>query len=180
MAQDYQPWTEEAPVLDYESTTALLHELDLVDGPPEDVFDKFTRLVAGTTGAPVALVSFIEEGADRQYFKSALGLAEPWASRRQTPLSHSFCRHVKQTDQMLEIEDARCHPLVRDNLAIADLGVIAYLGAPIRDQFLRPVGSICAIDVAPRAWARADRDVLRDLAACVSDQICLRAALHFR
>ena len=32
--------------------------------------------------------------ADRQFFKSCLGMPEPWASQRGTPLSHSFCQHA--------------------------------------------------------------------------------------
>ncbi len=31
---------------------------------------------------------------DRQFFKSSIGLKEPWARSRQIPLLHSFCQHV--------------------------------------------------------------------------------------
>src|SRR3712207_8148537 len=58
--------------------------------------------------------------ADRQFFKSAVGLPEPWAARRETPLSHSFCQHVVATGAPLRIEDARQDPLVCDNLAVPE------------------------------------------------------------
>ena len=67
----------------------------LLDSPPEEAFDRLTRLASRLLGAPVALVTFV--GEDRAFFKSAIGLQEPWASRRCTPLSHSFCRHVVAT-----------------------------------------------------------------------------------
>ena len=47
--------------------------------------ERFARLVADTLGVPVALVSLVE--ADRQVFPGQVGLAEPWASGRQTPLA---------------------------------------------------------------------------------------------
>src|SRR6185436_6974562 len=63
----------------------------LLDTPPEQAFDRLTGLAARLLGAPVALVTLL--GEDRVFFKSAVGLAEPWASRRSTPLAYSFCRH---------------------------------------------------------------------------------------
>jgi hypothetical protein len=62
----------------------------LLDSPPEESFDRFTRLATRLFKTPVALVSLVD--ADRQFFKSAIGLPEPWASLRQSPLSHSFCK----------------------------------------------------------------------------------------
>ena len=88
------------------SATALL------DSKPEQAFDRLTRLAARVLGAPVSLVSLVDR--DRQFFKSAEGLAEPWLSERQTPLSHSFCQHVVTTNAPLVVTDARDHPLVCD------------------------------------------------------------------
>ena len=64
----------------------------LLDTPPEEAFDRLTRMAARLLGAPVSLITLVTE--DRQFFKSATGLPEPWASRRGSPLTHSFCRHV--------------------------------------------------------------------------------------
>ena len=74
--------------------------------------------------APVALVSLVD--ADRQFFKSCLGLPEPWASERGSPLSHSFCQHAVASREPLLVDDSREHELLRDNPAIRDIGVIAY------------------------------------------------------
>ena len=109
---------------------AALRRTALLDTPPEEAFDRLTRLAARILNAPLALISLVDE--DRQFFKSSQGLAEPWASRRETPLSHSFCQHVVGRGESLVIEDARQHPLVRDNPAIAELGVVGYLGIPLR------------------------------------------------
>src|SRR4028118_1165164 len=125
-----------------------LHRTGLLDSPPEACFDRLTRLAAKVLRTPVALVSLVD--ADRQFFKSCVGLPQPWASARQTPLSRSFCQHVVSAADPLVIADAREHPLVRDNLAVADLGVVAYAGFPLVTGDGHVLGSFCAIDTKPR------------------------------
>ena len=67
---------------------AALAESGLLDSPPEAAFDRVTRLVAEVLHVPVALFTLVT--AERQVFKSSVGVGE----LRETPLSHSFCRHV--------------------------------------------------------------------------------------
>ena len=129
---------------------AALRRLALLDSPAEQAFDRLTRLAATILHVPVALVSLVDQ--DRQFFKSCLGLPEPWASQRQTPLSHSFCQYTVHTRTPLVIEDARRDPLVQDNLAIPDLNVIAYLGIPLITSTGDALGSFCVIDSQPRSW----------------------------
>ena len=102
---------------------AALERRGLLDSPPDEALDRLTRLAAGLLRAPVALVSLVDD--HRQFFKSAVGLPEPWASRRETPLSYSFCQHVVATAAPLRVEDAPRHPLGRDNRTVAELGVVA-------------------------------------------------------
>lgn len=154
-----------------------LQQLALVDGPATEDYDRFTRLATNMLGVPVALVSIVDFDQDRQFFTSAAGLGEPWASLRQTPLTHSFCKHVVTDGKPLVVADAREHPLVRDNLAIPELNVIAYLGTPVSSPDGTVLGSLCAIDSKPREWSESDLSVLTDLAATVTSQIGLRAAL---
>ncbi len=153
---------------------ARLRATGLLDSETEEAFDRLTRSAARLLRAPVALVSLVD--ADRQFFKSAHGLPEPWASRRQTPLSHSFCKHVVASGEPLVIEDAREHPLVRDNPAIEQLGVIAYAGVPITSSSGHGLGSFCVIDGRPRVWSADELAVLHDLAAAAVAEIELRHA----
>ncbi|MBP0443361.1 GAF domain-containing protein [Roseomonas sp. SSH11] len=159
------------PIRDPERLEAL-RRTGLLDTPPEEVFDRLTRLVCRLLGVPVALVSLVE--AERQFFKSAVGLPEVWAIRRETPLSHSFCQHVVASGAPLMVQDAGRHPLVCDNLAIPDLGVVAYLGMPLTTPEGHVLGSLCAIDTVPRDWTTADAAALRDLAAMAVGEISMR------
>ncbi|MCW4114919.1 GAF domain-containing protein [Aurantimonas sp. MSK8Z-1] len=151
---------------------------DLLDTGPEAAFDRITRLVARLVGVPVALISILD--SDRQFFKSQLGLPEPWSARRETPLSHSFCRHVVASGEALVVEDARRHALVRDNPAIDDIGVVAYLGVPIAAPDGTLIGSLCAIDGTPRAWTPADRAAMEDLVAGLETELVLREEVRRR
>jgi len=144
----------------------------LLDTPPEEAFDRLTRLVCRLLGAPVALVSLVE--ADRQFFKSVVGLPQPWSVLRETSLLHSFCQHVVATAAPLLVQDARGHPLVADNLAVPDLGVLAYLGMPLATPDGHVLGSLCAIDTAPRSWTPGDAAALRDLADVTMGEVTLR------
>ena len=166
-----------AAVADPARLEALRH-LDLLDRPADKAFDRLAGLAAGILRAPVALVSLVDEG--RQFFLSCPGLPEPWASRRETPLSHSFCQHVVARREPLVIADARAHPLVRDNRAVAELGVVAYLGIPLVTSAGHVLGSFCVIDTRPREWTAEDQDTLRELAASVMTEIELRAEVAER
>lgn len=149
-----------------------LERTGLLDSLPEEAFDRLVRLAAHLVDAPVALLSLVDR--DRQFFKSSVGLGEPWASQRETPLSHSFCQYTLNGPEPLIIEDARQHPLVRDNLAIRDLGAIAYAGIPLVTPDGHALGSFCVIDSEPRSWSEGEIQALKDLAASVTTEIELR------
>jgi signal transduction histidine kinase len=155
---------------------AALHATALLDSPQEEAFDRLTRLASHALDVPVALVSLVDE--DRQFFKSCIGLPEPWSSRRGTPLSHSFCQHAVASAEPLVIEDAREHPLVRDNLAIRDLDVIAYAGFPLKTSDGAVLGTFCAIDSRPRRWSDADVAFVREMAASAMTEIELRTTVR--
>src|SRR5687768_17338277 len=92
-----------------------LRRTALLDSPADPQFDRLTRLASRLLSAPVALVSLLD--SDRQFFKSCTGLCEPYATARETPLTHSFCQHVVSKGEPLVISDARKDPAFSDNLA---------------------------------------------------------------
>ncbi|MFD0485216.1 GAF domain-containing SpoIIE family protein phosphatase [Kineococcus sp. GCM10028916] len=158
-----------------------LSSTTLLPAHPDADFDRFARLGTLALGTPVALVSMVSR--DGQVFPGAVGLPEPWQTRRQTPLTHSLCQHVVTSGKVFAVEDARLDPLTADSLAIPDLGVVAYAGAPLRlpdprtgvaDPTSPVVGVLCAIDRAPRRWTAEQIEVLEDLAAACSAELGLR------
>lgn len=141
---------------------AALRASGLLDTPPSEAFDQVTRLACSLLEAPTALLSLVDK--DRQFFKSQHNFTGAFAAARQTPLSHSFCQWVVAGREQIAIDDARAHPVLKSNLAIKDMGVIAYTGVPVSGAEGQVLGSLCAIDGQPRAWRGEQVEVLRDLA----------------
>jgi len=157
-----------------ERLAALVAE-GLLDGGPEPIFDRFARVASCAADTPVALVSLVTD--DRQYFAGMWGVTQPLADARQTPLSHSFCQHVVANAAPLIVSDARLDPVLCSNLAVVDHDVVAYAGFPIVTPEGHVLGSLCAIDDAPREWDPAHLDALSDIAVLVGNELERRSLL---
>ncbi|MFG3102236.1 GAF domain-containing SpoIIE family protein phosphatase [Streptomyces sp. NPDC048182] len=134
--------------------------------------DRFARLVSSVLGVPVALVSLLEE--TRQILPGMIGLGEPWASMRQTPLTHSLCRLVVTGREAVAVADTRQDARTAASPAVDDLGVKGYLGMPLTDADGQVLGALCAIDSRPRDWSARELADLEDLAAACSAELRLR------
>jgi GAF domain-containing protein len=170
----HPPDVREAPaeiLLDPARLTAL-EKTGLLDSAPEETFDRLTRLAARLLTAPTTLVSLVTK--DRQFFKSQYGLGDPWASRREIPLSHSFCQWVVSSGEDLSVSDARRNEILRKNPAVDELSVRAYAGALVSAPDGQPIGTLCALDADPRAWNDEELATLMDLRDIVQGHIALR------
>jgi PAS domain S-box-containing protein len=149
--------------------------LDTVGGPE---FDRLTHLASKILKAPISLVSLAD--AERQYFVSQVGLAEPYATLRETPITDSFCQHVVSTKRPLIVDNARQHPLVFDRLVISDLGIAAYAGMPLITSDGYVLGAFCVADHRTRQWTDDDLEILAELAKSAVTEIELRSELQER
>lgn len=161
--------------LDSPERLSALLATGLLDSPSSEQYDRLTRLASAFLNAPTALMSLVDD--KRQFFMSAVGLGEPWMSRRGTLLSHSFCQHVVTQGDSLRVTNALEDPRVRDNCAIPDLGVVAYLGVPITTPEGHNLGSFCVIDSKPREWTPEEEQILRDLTTSLESELRLKSAL---
>ena len=138
---------------------ATLQRTALLDTPPEEAFDRLTRLATTLLRVPVALVSLVD--GDRQFFKSSVGLPEPLASLRQTPLTHSFCKFAVASREPLIVSDARLDPNFVQHPAVSELGLVAYAGIPLISSQGHALGAFCVVDGQPHDWTEEDIEVLR-------------------
>ena len=85
-----------------------LRQLDLLDTPLEERFERITRLGRRLFQTPICAVSLID--ADRQWFKSIQGL-----DAAQTSRDVSFCGHTILQHEILLVQDARLDPRFAKN-----------------------------------------------------------------
>lgn len=148
----------------------------LMDTPTEEDFDRLARMTARIFRTPTAIVSIVDDR--RQFVKSAVGLCEPWKSRRDIPLTHSFCVHVVGTQKPMILTDAREDPVMRDNPVIVEQGIVGYMGAPLVTHDNQIIGTLCVLDQVPRRWTADNVWVLEELAASVMTVVELRTSRH--
>lgn len=145
-----------------------LRELDILDTPPEESFDRITRLTASIVDAPIVLVSLVDE--DRQWFKSTVGL-----DATETPREVAFCAHAILNTRVMVVPDTLEDGRFVDNALVTGAPDIRfYAGAPLMLSHDVRLGTLCAIDTKPRELDPDQETALRDLAAIVVDELRLR------
>ncbi len=150
---------------------AALHRLRLLDTPAEEAFDRLTRLAAFATGAPVSVVSLLDES--RQFAKSCV-LPPGWPNEPNVPLEDSFCKFAVASRDVLLIEDAREDPRVASSGFVDGAGVLSYAGVPLIASDGQALGTLCVADLRVRRWTAREVSALRDLAAAVVTEIEVR------
>ncbi len=146
-----------------------LHALQILDTPPEERFDRLTRIVHEVFAMPMVQVTLVD--ADRHWAKSAVGL-----DRCEGPRNASFCDYAIAGDDILLVTDARRDPRFARHPAVNHpSGICFYAGAPLHAGPDRQrVGSLCLMDRTPRQLSPAQLTLLRDLADVVEQQLSVQ------
>ena len=149
-----------------------LKRYDLLDTPPEQAFDRITRLAAGVLGMPISLIALIDES--RQWFKSRHGLDAPW-TRREV----AFCSYTILDTEPLVVPDATTDNRFAANpLVTGDPNIRFYAGAPLVTPEGHVLGTVCVIDRLPHpVFSDEQRRFLQDLAELVMAEIEGRSAI---
>lgn len=142
-----------------------LHDLKILDTPPEERFDRVTRLARQVFDIPIALVSLVDEG--RQWFKSRQGL-----DAEETPRDISFCGHAILDDKIMVVKDAAQDERFCDNpLVCGNPNIRFYAGYPLAAPDGSRVGTLCVIDSNPREISQEQLRSLRELGRMVEEEL---------
>jgi GAF domain-containing protein len=163
------------PPPDEDARLKALRDLDVLDSEPEEAFDDLVRRAAAATGAPVAVITLVDEA--RQWFKARVNL-----ELEATDRDLSFCAHAILTpDEVTVVPDTLADERFDDNLLVTeDPSIRFYAGAPVTTRDGYAVGTICVIDTAPRGLTDAQAGALRSLAGEVSRQLEARRIARAR
>lgn len=145
---------------------AALHALRILDTEPEERFDRITRLAQRLFDTRMSSITLID--ADRQWFKSEIGMGE-----RENGLEDSFCAHaILAAPEAMVVGDAREDPRLADNpVVLDDPNIRFYAGQPIAAPGGEPLGTLCVFDDRSRDVADFDVEALAELAAMVEAEI---------
>lgn len=151
-------------VTEFERLTAL-REMQLLDTPREDRFDRVVRLAQQFFKVPTVAVNLVDD--DRQWTMAEVGL-----DTYELPRDVSFCSRVIEQDETMMVADARDDPRFRDNpLVTAPHGIRFYAGQPLHAPNGQRVGSLCLVDSEPRTLSDGELEVLRDLGEWVEKEM---------
>jgi anti-sigma regulatory factor (Ser/Thr protein kinase) len=144
-------------IADETARLAALRRYRILDTEPERGFDDLTMLASHICGTPIALITLVD--ADRQWFKSRIGL-----SIAETSRAVSFCTYAIQHPDLFIVPDATADDRLRDNpFVTGEAHVRFYAGAPLVTPDGHALGTLCVIDRVSRTLTPEQVDALEAL-----------------
>jgi len=142
-----------------------------LDPRAKELFDAATQRAADVFDVPMAMVSLIEEST--QEVRGAYGELRAPASPDAAPLRGvdlgmprelSMCGHVVANAQTLVVPDVSRDLRFAGNPALQGKGLRFYAGAPLRGPGGHVLGTLCLLDVEPRALSQSEVRLLEAMA----------------
>lgn len=142
----------------------------LTDLPPEWELQQAVELAAEICGAPMSMVSLLDN--NWQTVLASVGLRMKQPVRRDI----TVCHHTLETNDLFVVDDMMMdmrfvgHPMVT-----GDPEIRFYAGLPLTAPDGRAIGTLCVIDVKPRKLTRTQEQALRVLTNQIRTGMELRA-----
>ncbi|MCG7391791.1 sensor domain-containing diguanylate cyclase [Microvirga sp. ACRRW] len=154
-----QPPLNEAERLDF------LFSCGILDTPPDERFDRITRLATQFYEADVAFLGFIDDRY--QWMKSIRGDGvAPWIERDQ-----SVCQIVISSGEPLVVGDMQTDPRLAGHPVIPHLPFRFYAGVPLLTENGAAVASLCIMKRESQSKDGFNLSPLKDLGAIAMDEL---------
>ncbi|MEH3115470.1 GAF domain-containing sensor histidine kinase [Pedobacter terrae] len=122
-----------------------LRRYDIIDSPPELLFDLIAEIAKTTFKAGGSFISFIDD--TQVYFKANTSRIQDWVIGKED----SLCAVASQSAEITLIQDTETHAEVKNNAYVKmDNGIRFYAAAPIVTMEGYVIGTISIIDNKPR------------------------------
>jgi hypothetical protein len=142
-----------APILSDEA----VDRVGLRDTPPEERFDRITRMAQELFDVDIAVVNVVDS---RTTYTKSQGSG---AAIGHTPIEDSFCQAAVKQHDVLEVPDATEDPRFAHLPSVENDGIRFYAGYPLRTDAGETVGTICIVDTEPRTLDDTDREAFQRL-----------------
>jgi eukaryotic-like serine/threonine-protein kinase len=152
-----------------EDRVDAVRKYGVLDTPPDEAFDRLTRIAGRMLDAPISFVSIVD--SDRVFHKARRGV-----DIVEVPREFSLCPITVELAAPWYVADIAVDERTKDNALLAQYGVRAYAAAPMIDEEGRAIGSLCVYDTRPRTFTPEDLEDLNELAAVAMHELELRLA----
>lgn len=151
-----------------EERIKALNRYEILDTPPDNIFDKLTSLAAKLFNVPIAIISIVDK--DRIWFKSKYGIDIQEVSR-----DIGLCAKAVLADGLYTVEDTFADPEIALNpIKLGDVDLRFYAALPLKTADNFNLGAFCLIDKEPRVFGPEEEAILSDLRDIVMSQIELK------
>ena len=142
-----------------------LDALGVLDTPPEERYDRITRLARLSFDVLMSTVTLIDR--DRAWAKSSAG-----HDRMESPREESFCTHTVSDDEPIIVSDVTTDERFSTLPAVTGpLGIRFYAGFPVHDAEGTAVGTLCLYDTRPRTLDPVGIAVMMELTSWVETEL---------
>lgn len=148
-----------------------LRQYQILDTPPEQVFDDLAFLAAQICGTAIAVINLID--SKRHWFKAKIGL-----DVQQMPRDIGFCPFCIEKGDALIIPDTladkqyACDPVVT-----SEPYVRFYAGVPLITPSGEAIGTVCIVDSQPRQITLEQLEALKAISRLIIRQLEIRRNL---
>lgn len=147
---------------------ADLYALHLLDTPPEERFDRVTRLAKQLFNVDAALINLIDR--DRQWTKAATD----GSAGGDVVRANSFCTRTVEKGSLLHVYDAQADEELKTNPHVeGDPYVRFYVGHPLEGPTGKKVGAFCLIDPKPRDFNAEEQALFDAMASWIQSEFAL-------
>lgn len=145
-------------------------DCNILDSPSEPAYEGIVQLAALLCRTPFAVVTFLD--SERIWFKAKWGELP-----NEVPRSGGLCSLTVELERTLVMPDTHAHPQGRRAAAVVGPPHVRfYVGVPVREPGGVVVGTLCVMDIEPRAGDAAALHGLELLARQVESLLVLRRA----
>lgn len=158
-------WLAAPPPLDEPARLDALRKLQILDTPPDERFDRITRLAAQVLDVPFAAIGLMD--AHREWFKSRHGYP-----LSEVPRDVSLCAYAILEKDSFSVDDMFDDNRFADMPGVSDSpNMRFYAGVSLKEPGGQPVGALCVMDTRPRRLNPEELQSLKDLAALAQDAL---------
>lgn len=138
-----------------EARLAALYSYQILDTPPEPMFDALTRLAAHICATPVAVMSLVDR--ERQWFKSKVG----WSISEVPREVGAFCAQTLLQPDFFVVSDACADErFAHTPLVAEEPHARFYAGVPLVTPDGYALGTLCVLDHVARRLNSEQVDAL--------------------